>query len=279
MKTKTKKITRTENGVKIPKYVPFVTMYLKPTNGKITNEDIIFTGFKPDITEQYLCSESGKRIDLLKNISKFNGKLSSNYTAFFLTQNQKNKVFIAEKNNKYYYVNSPISEIRSNNGKEVLIISKKQNGMKAPATKATAIRKKSISARTICRKVIDQPGINKRTGKLLKGWHYVNCKPVKVTKVKPVVKKKVAYKKPAPGIKIVKPNTLKKLNGYFFNPDSPQPFETKEEAQKEINAQKRYDKKHYGRANDYEIKRVPLLFRTKNKQFYVEEIEKGLFDE
>jgi len=43
-------------------------------------------------------------------------------------------------------------------------------------------RKKVISARKICRTVIDVPGINKRTGQLLKGWHYVKGKPVKVTK-------------------------------------------------------------------------------------------------
>lgn len=42
--------------------------------------------------------------------------------------------------------------------------------------------KKRTSARTLCRKVIDVPGINKRTGQLLKGWHYVNGKPVKATK-------------------------------------------------------------------------------------------------
>jgi hypothetical protein len=69
--------------------------------------------------------------------------------------------------------------------------------MKAPATKAPAKRKKSVSARTICRKVIDQPGISKRTGQLLKGWHYVKGKPVKVTKGKTVAKKKVVAKKPA----------------------------------------------------------------------------------
>lgn len=62
------------------------------------------------------------------------------------------------------------------------------------ATKATTTkkRKKVVSARTICRKVIDVPGINKRTGQLLKGWHYVNGKPVKVT-AKP--KKKTTAKK------------------------------------------------------------------------------------
>lgn len=64
-------------------------------------------------------------------------------------------------------------------------------------------RKKTTSARTLCRKVIDVPGINKRTGQLLKGWHYVNGKPAKVTAKKkpaskakkPVAKKKVASKR------------------------------------------------------------------------------------
>lgn len=64
---------------------------------------------------------------------------------------------------------------------------KKQSPMKAPAAK-TAKRKKVISAKKICRMVIDVPGINKRTGQLLKGWHYVKGKAVKVTK-KPAKKK------------------------------------------------------------------------------------------
>lgn len=66
---------------------------------------------------------------------------------------------------------------------------KKQSPMKAPATKNVK-RKKVISAKKICRMVIDVPGINKRTGQLLKGWHYVKGKPEKVTKKKPVAKKK-----------------------------------------------------------------------------------------
>lgn len=67
---------------------------------------------------------------------------------------------------------------------------KKQSIMKAPAKKVPAKRKKVISAKSICRKVIAVPGINKRTGQLLKGWHYVSGKPVKVTKSKPAAKKK-----------------------------------------------------------------------------------------
>jgi hypothetical protein len=67
---------------------------------------------------------------------------------------------------------------------------------KKRALKAPAKKKKTTSARTLCRKVIDVPGINKRTGQLLKGWHYVNGKPVKVTaKKKPVTKKKTVAKK------------------------------------------------------------------------------------
>ena len=54
--------------------------------------------------------------------------------------------------------------------------------LKAPATKTPAKRKKVISAKKICRAVIKVPGINSRTGQLLKGWHYKNGKPVKATK-------------------------------------------------------------------------------------------------
>jgi hypothetical protein len=66
------------------------------------------------------------------------------------------------------------------------------NGAKAPAK-----RKRSVTAKKLCRMVIDQPGINKRTGQLLKGWHYVKGKPAKVTAKKKTTTKKVATKKPA----------------------------------------------------------------------------------
>ena len=79
---------------------------------------------------------------------------------------------------------------------------------RAASLNAPAKRKKVISARTICRRVIDVPGINKRTGQLLKGWHYVNGKPAKVTaKKKPAATKKaVAKKKPVAKNAICKPN-------------------------------------------------------------------------
>jgi hypothetical protein len=84
---------------------------------------------------------------------------------------------------------------------------------RAASLNAPAKRKKVISARTICRRVIDVPGINKRTGQLLKGWHYVNGKPAKVTaKKKPAaIKKAVAKKKPA----TKKPVAKKKFLGIF----------------------------------------------------------------
>lgn len=41
--------------------------------------------------------------------------------------------------------------------------------------------KKRVSAKTMCRKTLGTPGINKRTGQLLKGWKYVNGVPKKVT--------------------------------------------------------------------------------------------------
>lgn len=44
--------------------------------------------------------------------------------------------------------------------------------------------KKRISAKTMCRKTVGQPGINKRTGQLLKGWKYVKGVPTKVTATK-----------------------------------------------------------------------------------------------
>ena len=42
-------------------------------------------------------------------------------------------------------------------------------------------KKKSVSAKKICRKVIKQEGINQTTGRLKKGYKYVNGKPKKVT--------------------------------------------------------------------------------------------------
>ncbi len=62
--------------------------------------------------------------------------------------------------------------------------------LKAPATKTTTKRKKVVSAKKICRAVIKVPGINSRTGQLLKGWHYKNGKPVKATKTTKKVAKK-----------------------------------------------------------------------------------------
>jgi hypothetical protein len=64
------------------------------------------------------------------------------------------------------------------------------NGAKAPAK-----RKRSVTAKKLCRTVTDQPGINKRTGQLLKGWHYVKGKPAKVTAKKKPTTKKAASKK------------------------------------------------------------------------------------
>lgn len=73
----------------------------------------------------------------------------------------------------------------------------KKRGLKAPAKK-----KSSKSARSLCRQVIDVAGINKRTGQLLKGWHYVDGKPVKVTsKKKPATKKKPVAKKKVSTVK------------------------------------------------------------------------------
>lgn len=40
---------------------------------------------------------------------------------------------------------------------------------------------KRVSAKTMCRKTVGVPGINKRTGQLLKGWKYVKGVPTKVT--------------------------------------------------------------------------------------------------
>lgn len=75
---------------------------------------------------------------------------------------------------------------------------------KTPVKKAPAKRKKSVSARSICRKVIVVPGINKRTGQLLKGWHYVKGKPVKVT---PAPKKKATKKR---GLGVTTGNCIKR---------------------------------------------------------------------
>ena len=89
--------------------------------------------------------------------------------------------------------------------------------MKAPAKKqgvgskkTPAKRKKVVSAKSICRKVIQVAGINKRTGQLLKGWHYVNGKPVKATKKKAVSKRKTPNKK---GLGVATPFCVKQ------NPD------------------------------------------------------------
>lgn len=45
--------------------------------------------------------------------------------------------------------------------------------------------KKRVSAKTMCRKTVGTPGINKRTGQLLKGWKYVKGVPTKVVAAKP----------------------------------------------------------------------------------------------
>ena len=77
--------------------------------------------------------------------------------------------------------------------------------MTAPSTPKK--RKKVVSARKICRTVIDVPGINKRTGQLLKGWHYVKGKPIKTTKAKPT--KKRGLKEPLAKPKRTKSTTAK----------------------------------------------------------------------
>lgn len=55
-----------------------------------------------------------------------------------------------------------------------------------------------MSAKKLCRKVVKQPGINSRTGQLLKGWKWENGKPVKAAAKKPAAKKK-GLSAPGPG--------------------------------------------------------------------------------
>lgn len=61
---------------------------------------------------------------------------------------------------------------------------------KTPATPKKKTKKRT-SATSLCRKVIKVPGLNTK-GQLLKGWHYVNGKPVKVKP--PTAKKKTTTK-------------------------------------------------------------------------------------
>lgn len=63
--------------------------------------------------------------------------------------------------------------------------------------KKTTTSRKSTSAKKLCRSVVAIPGINKRTGQLLKGWKYVNGKPVKASSKakKTVTKRKTTAKK------------------------------------------------------------------------------------
>lgn len=57
------------------------------------------------------------------------------------------------------------------------------------ATSAKKPKQKRTSAKKLCRQVIKVPGINSKTGHLLKGWTYKNGKPVKVTAKKATAKK------------------------------------------------------------------------------------------
>lgn len=59
----------------------------------------------------------------------------------------------------------------------------KSKGMKAP------VKQKRTSAKKLCRQVIKVPGINSKTGHLLKGWTYKNGKPVKAAAKKASSKK------------------------------------------------------------------------------------------
>jgi len=63
--------------------------------------------------------------------------------------------------------------------------------MGEPAKKPA--KKRTVTAKKLCRGVIKVPGINSRTGQPLKGWHYVGGKLVKATTKKPA-KRKVAKK-------------------------------------------------------------------------------------
>lgn len=59
--------------------------------------------------------------------------------------------------------------------------------------KTASKRKRSVSAKKVCRTILNTPGINKKTGQLLKGWKYVDGVPVKVKK--PTKKRKTTKRK------------------------------------------------------------------------------------
>lgn len=121
-------------------------------------------------------------------------------------------------NNKFGYLHGePVTALRISRTRTELkvienlqqeLLTNKSKGMKSPAKTTTKRKtKKRTSATSLCRKVIKVPGLNAK-GQLLKGWHYVNGKPVKS---KPAAKKKPAVKTrlnaPAKKYKVMK--TLK----------------------------------------------------------------------
>lgn len=76
--------------------------------------------------------------------------------------------------------------------------------------KTASKRRRSVSAKKVCRTILNTPGINKRTGQLLKGWKYENGVPVKVKK--PTKKRKTLRVLPKAGLGATTPATAKMKN-------------------------------------------------------------------
>ena len=70
-------------------------------------------------------------------------------------------------------------EVKRNKSKTMAVAKKKPAAKKRTTTAAK--KKTTTTAKKLCRKVIAQEGINKSTGRLKKGYKYVNGKPKKVT--------------------------------------------------------------------------------------------------
>lgn len=121
---------------------------------------------------------------IIGGVDKVEGK-NSGWFATYLMPNQKEdkEVFRKKKVDAIKWIKE--QEKKKNN--------KKPNVMATSKTTATPKKKtkKRTSATSLCRKVIKVPGLNSK-GQLLKGWHYVNGKPVKSKPAKP--KKKTTAK-------------------------------------------------------------------------------------
>lgn len=136
----------------------------------------------------------GKNNKILGSIDQIFSNTNPGFSALFLAEkisDDKSKFFKTRKEARSWIVE---------NAKK--IETKKSKSMATAKSTSTKKPKKRTSATSLCRKVIKVPGLNSK-GQLLKGWHYVNGKPVKV---KPATKKKATTKPKAKSTGLKKPS-------------------------------------------------------------------------